>query len=144
MKVNPGDERLLFEKGAGFTDVVKRASGQIDELSRVEIAAGAKILRRKLLHYSPQAVGFIGITGYRWLFDLPARTKVTIGPQVETIGGTLLYVLPSTSPANAHFSFEEIIAAFRDFKKWLKMKNIIFALAFYPPLGFVGSFSLLS
>ena len=32
-QLQPGDERMLFAKGVGFTDVVKRASGQIDELS---------------------------------------------------------------------------------------------------------------
>jgi TDG/mug DNA glycosylase family protein len=126
MKVQAGDERMLIEKGVGFTDVVKRASGQIDELSRAEIIAGAKALRRKLSRYAPQAACFIGLTGYRWLFDIPARTKVTIGPQDEMIGETLLYVLPSTSPANAHFSFDEIVAAFRGCKKWLTTKSIVF------------------
>ena len=142
LQVKPGDERMLFEQGIGFTDIVKRASGQIDELTSLEIAAGAKILRRKLLRHSPQVAAFIGITGYRWLFNLPARTRVAIGPQLETIGETLLYVLPSTSPANAHFSLQEIIVVFRDFRKWLRMRNIFFALALGPALVLFGSLGM--
>ncbi len=123
--VRAGDERVLFGRGVGFTDVVKRASGQVDELSREEIKEGAKALRRKLRYYAPEFACFIGLTGYRWLFDLPARVKITIGLQGDKIGKTHLYVLPSTSSANAHYSFAEIVAAFRDCRRWLNKHGVL-------------------
>lgn len=121
-----GDEKVLFEKGVGFTDVVKRATTQIDELTREEIVAGAKMLRRKLEKFSPAVVCFIGLTGFRWVFETPIKIKIMPGPQHEQIGSTRIYVLPSTSPANAHFSFEQIVEEFRRMRAWLKSANITF------------------
>jgi len=126
MKAGPGDEKVLFERGIGFTDVVKRASGQIDELTHREIQAGAQQLRRKLVQYAPTAACFIGITGYRWVFAAPEKMPVRPGPQPVQIGVTRIYVLPSTSPANAHYSLDEIVAEFRRMKSWLKSMAIVF------------------
>jgi len=124
--VGPGDERLLFEQGVGFTDVVKRATGQIDELTQDEIAAGAKRLRRKIEKLSPVAACFVGLTGFRWVFAVSNKVRITPGPQSEPIGSTRLYVLPSTSPANAHFSFEQIVAECRRLKSWLEEIGVRF------------------
>jgi len=117
--VQAGDEKLLFEQGVGFTDVVKRATSQIDELTQEEIVAGAKTLRRKIEKFSPAAICFLGITGFRWVFHLPAKIKITPGPQNEKIGSAPIYVLPSPSAANAHYSFEKIVAECRRLKRWL-------------------------
>lgn len=126
MQAGPGDERILFERGIGFTDVVKRASGQIDELAPEEIQKGARQLRRKLLRYAPTTACFIGITGYRWVCAVPPKTPVLPGPQPAQIGTTRLYVLPSTSPANAHFSLDEIVTEFRLMKSWLESEGLFF------------------
>jgi len=75
-EVRPGDEKILFERGVGFTDVVKRATGQIDELTEEEISAGAKMLRRKIKKFSPSAISFVGLTGFRWAFDVPNKARV--------------------------------------------------------------------
>jgi TDG/mug DNA glycosylase family protein len=126
--VTAGDEKMLFEKGVGFTDVVKRATSQIDELTRDEITAGTKILRRKLEKLSPAVACFNGLTGFRWVFEWPVKTKVLPGPQHERIGATRIYVLPSTSPANAHFSLNQIGEEFRRLKIWLEGANITFEI----------------
>jgi TDG/mug DNA glycosylase family protein len=127
-EVTAGDEKWLFEKGIGFTDVVKRATAQIDELTRDEIMAGAKMLRRKLKKFSPAVACFIGLTGFRWVFEAPIKIKVLPGPQNERIGATRIYVLPSTSPANAHFSFQQIVEEFQRLKAWLEGANISFEM----------------
>jgi len=127
-EVTAGDEKALFEKDIGFTDVVKRATAQIDELTQDEIITGAKMLRRKLKKFSPTVACFIGLTGFRWVFEVPIKTKIMPGPQNERIGATRIYVLPSTSPANAHFSFEQIVEEFRRLKIWLEGTNITFEI----------------
>jgi TDG/mug DNA glycosylase family protein len=119
-EVQAGDEKFLFERGVGFTDVVKRATSQIDELTRNEIVAGVKTLRRKIEKFSPPAVCFLGITGFRWVFNLPAKIKITPGPQSEKIGSALIYVLPSPSAANAHYSFDQIVEECRRLKSWVE------------------------
>jgi double-stranded uracil-DNA glycosylase len=125
-EVTAGDEKMLFEKGIGFTDVVKRATAQIDELTQDEITTGARTLRRKLKKFSPAVACFNGLTGFRWVFEVPIKTKVIPGPQHERIGATRIYVLPSTSPANAHFSLGQIVAELRRLQAWLADANITF------------------
>jgi TDG/mug DNA glycosylase family protein len=125
-EVEAGDEKILFEQGIGFTDVVERATTQIDELAEDEIKAGAQKLRRKIKKFSPTAACFVGLTGFRWVFAVPNKIKVTPGPQQEQIGTTHLYVLPSTSPANAHYLFPQMVEEFRRFKFWLDNLNIKF------------------
>ncbi|MGH7453415.1 MAG: mismatch-specific DNA-glycosylase [bacterium] len=125
-EVSAGDEKALFEKDIGFTDVVKRATAKIDELTQDEIITGAKMLRRKIEKFSPAVACFIGLTGFRWVFEAPIKTKVIPGPQNERIGATRIYVLPSTSPANAHFSLKQIVEEFRLLKAWLEDANITF------------------
>ncbi len=123
--VGPGAEAMLFERGFGFTDVVKRASGQIDDLTPKEIQTGARQLRRKLRHCAPQTVCFIGLTGFRWVFEVPAKIPVQPGPQKEQISATRIYVLPSTSPANAHYSLAEIVAELGRLQAWLEALGIV-------------------
>lgn len=127
-EVNAGDEKLLFEQGIGFTDIVKRATAQIDELTRDEIIAGTQALRRKIAKFSPAAICFLGITGFRWVFQVPAKNKLRLGPQLETIGTARIYVLPSPSPANAHYSLAAIVEECRQLKSWLHNLEI----KFYP------------
>jgi TDG/mug DNA glycosylase family protein len=124
--VKAGDEKFLLAKGIGFTDVVERATAQIDDLTKDEIAAGVKTLRMKIEQFSPAVGCFIGLTGFRWLFDVPSRIRITPGPRDERIGRTRIYVLPSTSPANAHYLLEQTIVEFCRFKSWLASINITF------------------
>lgn len=125
-EVRAGNERLLFEHGIGFTDVVKRTTGQIEELTQEEIAAGARRLRRKLEKYAPAVACVIGVSGLRWLFGLPQKERIEPGPQQLRIGTTVFYLLPSTSAANAHYRREQIEEEFRRFASWLSAQGIRF------------------
>jgi len=125
-EVMAGDEKILFELGIGFTDVVKRATAQIDELSKEEIVAGAQLLRKKIERYSPAVACFIGLSGFRWAFDVPSKASIKPGPGEKKIGNTRLYVLPSASSANAQFSLDEIVAEFCRLKSWLASMGIAF------------------
>ncbi|MCG3119004.1 MAG: G/U mismatch-specific DNA glycosylase [bacterium] len=125
-EVKAGDEKILFERGIGFTDVVERATSQIDELAPAEIQAGVKILRRKIKRLAPPVICFIGLTGFRWVFGVPAKVQVRPGPQPETLGASRIYVLPSSSPANAHFPLEKLVVECRRLKIWLEETGLQF------------------
>ena len=124
--LKPGDEKTLFERGIGFTDVVERATARIDELTKEEIKNGARMLRQKIERYSPPVACFIGITGFHWVFEIPSKIRITPGPQAEQIGSTKIYVLPSTSSANAHYLLDDVVAEFSRLKSWLASINITF------------------
>ena len=104
------DDDRLPEWGYGITNIVARATRGIDELRPEEYAAGRLRLRGKVRRYKPAVVAFIGVTVYRAMFQ--QKGPVTIGIQRERLGESSIFVLPNTSGRNAHYSFEQMLAAF--------------------------------
>lgn len=92
---DPAD--ALRRHGVGMTDLVKRATPRADGLTREEYAAGLARVERLCEWLQPGAVCFVGLAGWR------AAVDATAGPGVQrqTIGGRPVYVMPSTSGANA-------------------------------------------
>jgi TDG/mug DNA glycosylase family protein len=112
------DDDRLPEWGYGITNVVARATRGIDELRPEEYAAGRSRLRAKARRYQPDIVAFVGITVYRAMF--PERSgPVVMGLQKDRLGGAAVFVLPNTSGRNAHFSFEQMLAAFKALRNHL-------------------------
>jgi TDG/mug DNA glycosylase family protein len=98
--LKPQEQQELLVHGCGITNFVKRATTAAAEVSSAELVAGGKDLTQKVLQYKPQVVAMLGITAYRAAFSLP---KAALGLQPETIGNTLLWVLPNPSGLNAHY-----------------------------------------
>ncbi len=104
--LQPEDDVALPAHGFGFTDVVKRPTPRASDLHPGEFIAGAADLVRKLERYRPLIACFHGVTGYRHVhraFD-PATVRHVLGRQTLRIGQTALYLIPSPSAANAHFT----------------------------------------
>jgi double-stranded uracil-DNA glycosylase len=104
--LEPAHDRLLPMHGIGFTDVVKRPTAKAAELGRDEFAAGAAALVAKLEHYQPCVACFQGMMGYRPFAAVLGSTgrTMTLGAQPLLLGRTQVFVVPSPSPANAHFT----------------------------------------
>ena len=105
-RLEPHHDRLLPAHGIGFTDVVKRATAKAVELDRKEFAAGAAALAVKLERYQPRVACFQGMMGYRPFAAALGSTErsLTLGAQPLLLGRTQVFVVPSPSPANAHFT----------------------------------------
>jgi TDG/mug DNA glycosylase family protein len=112
--VGPEDDARLLEWGIGLTDVVKRPTRGIHELTPGEFHRGAKALREKIERCKPRIVCFVGFTGYQVCCGNGSST----GQQADRFGGAHVFVIPSTSPRNAHYSLEAIVAALRDLKEY--------------------------
>ncbi len=106
------DDRLL-EWGYGITNLVPRPTPGIATLRPEEYVAGLKILRRKVRRFAPDIVAFVGVTLFRFVFGTRSGVPVTLGLQDETFEGSTVFVLPNPSGRNAHFSYSEMLAAFR-------------------------------
>ncbi len=106
------DDRLL-EWGYGITNLVPRPTPGIDTLRPDEYAAGLKVLRRKVRRFAPEIVAFVGVTLFRFVFRTRAGAPVALGLQDGTFEGAKVFVLPNPSGRNAHFSYAEMLAAFR-------------------------------
>ncbi|HXP33482.1 MAG TPA: methyltransferase domain-containing protein [Acidimicrobiales bacterium] len=104
---DPG--HALRVHGMGMTDVVKRATSNAASLAPAEYRTGMARVERLVRWLTPEAVCFVGLTGWRQAVNRGARA----GPQQEQIGGRPVYVMPSTSGANAHARIDELSAHLR-------------------------------
>ena len=57
--VGAGDEKRLLDWGIGLTDVVKRPTGGIHELTTEEFHQGAQVLRKKIVRYTHGSLKFL-------------------------------------------------------------------------------------
>lgn len=103
----PEDDALLLRFGIGFTDVVKRPTPNVSGLHPADFREGAPRLMQKLDSFSPLVACFHGVMGYRPFvrYGLGVReTTRELGAQPVRLGETRVFVVPSPSPANAHFT----------------------------------------
>jgi TDG/mug DNA glycosylase family protein len=87
----PAEFERLSEYGIGLTDICKVAYGSDAEVGTVEFDVGA--LQEKIAAVEPGCLAFNGKNAARGALE----RDVLYGLQDETIGGTSVWVLPSTS-----------------------------------------------
>jgi TDG/mug DNA glycosylase family protein len=112
--LSPFEEHELLKSGYGITNVVMRTTASADALTKEEIIAGGEQLRAKVLRYRPRVLAVLGVGAYRTAFNQP---KATVGRQSETIGATILWVLPNPSGLNANYQAPELALLFRELKE---------------------------
>ena len=107
--LQPWQQQALLDARIGITNLVMRTTATAAELDEAELRRGRPLLERKVRRYGPRAVALVGIGAYRVAFDRP---KAAVGRQTETIGGTLLWVLPNPSGLNANYQPADFAEAF--------------------------------
>lgn len=107
------EDRRVLEWGIGITDCVKRPSRMASEVRAGEFRTGAPELRAKIAFSRPRIICFNGLMGYRSALDPEAG----LGLQPEPLEGALVFVVPSTSAANANFTREERVEWFRKVRR---------------------------
>ena len=108
--LSPFEERELLVRGYGITNVVSRATAAAQELSATELAAGGRRLRAQVACYRPRVVAVLGLEAYRVAFACP---QARLGRQPETVGASVLWVLPNPSGLNAHYQLKDLERVFR-------------------------------
>jgi TDG/mug DNA glycosylase family protein len=101
--LRPDEQFELIEYGIGLTNAAARTTRGSGDLRRSDFAGAAERLERIALELQPHAIAFVGKEAYRGAFG----ERPDHGLQERRLGETLLFVLPSTSPANAAVSWEE-------------------------------------
>src|SRR5262245_46019240 len=118
------DDERLPGWGFGITNLVPRPTPGIDTLRREEYVRGAKLLHRKVRQWKPEVVAFVGVTLYRVVFAKRAAETVGLGLQEDEFEGARVFVLPNPSGRNANYSYEEMLAAYRDLRTWLRRRRV--------------------
>jgi TDG/mug DNA glycosylase family protein len=111
---DPQEQFSLLELGIGVTNAAARTTPGSGDLRRGDF--DPERLERVAVELDPVAIAFVGKEAYRGLFN----ERPELGPQWRTLGPTALYVLPSTSPANAAVPYDERLRWFRALKEWLE------------------------
>lgn len=117
--LGPETDYRMLEFGIGMTDVVKRPSAGVGDLTAADFREGASALRERLVSARPRIVSFHGVMAasqYRRYAD-GSRDRVSLGLQEWRIGESAVFVTPNPSPANASFSLEDLTAWYARLKE---------------------------
>jgi double-stranded uracil-DNA glycosylase len=110
----PSEQLGLLELGYGVTNAAARTTPGSGDLRRTDFDAGR--LERVAREYEPNAIAFVGKEAYRGLFG----ERPELGSQRRELYDASLFVLPSTSPANAAVPYAERLRWFRELHEWLE------------------------
>ncbi|MGZ3418169.1 MAG: G/U mismatch-specific DNA glycosylase [Polyangiales bacterium] len=117
----PSEQHLLVPLGYGITNIVDRATATADELDEEELRAGAKKLARKVRRWKPRVLAVLGASAYRVGFG---DKKALLGRQTETIGDTIVWVLPNPSGLNAHYQVDDLARLYRELHQFVTTESL--------------------
>jgi TDG/mug DNA glycosylase family protein len=108
--LDPSEQFELLQLGIGVTNAAYRTTPGSGDLRAGDFAGSAERLEELARTLRPATIAFVGKEAYRG----PFRERPKHGLQQRRLGATTLFVLPSTSPANAAVPWEERLRWFRD------------------------------
>ena len=108
--LEPLEQFELLRYGVGVTNAATRTTPGSGDLRRGDFAGAADRLERLSEELRPRWIGFVGKEAYRGAFNERAQ----LGVQGRRFTETQLFVLPSTSPANAAVPWDERLKWFRE------------------------------
>jgi TDG/mug DNA glycosylase family protein len=101
--LEPSEQFELLRYGIGVTNAATRTTPGSGDLRKADFAGAADRLERLAQELEPDWIAFVGKEAYRGAFG----ERPQLGVQARRLGKTQLFVLPSTSPANAAVPWRE-------------------------------------
>jgi TDG/mug DNA glycosylase family protein len=108
--LEPAQQFELLQYGIGVTNAALRTTRGSGDLRKRDFAGAAGRLDELATSLAPAWIGFVGKEAYRGSFG----ERPQLGEQERKLGGTRLFVLPSTSPANAAVPWDERLLWFEE------------------------------
>jgi TDG/mug DNA glycosylase family protein len=105
----PAEQFELPVYGVGVTNAASRTTPGSGDLRKADFEGAADRLAGIASELRPAWIGFVGKEAYRGAFG----ERPELGVQQRKLGDTQLFVLPSTSPANAAVPWDERLRWFR-------------------------------
>jgi double-stranded uracil-DNA glycosylase len=112
----PSEQFEVLREGIGLTNAAPRTTRGSGDLRRADFADAAERLEWLALELRPASIAFVGKEAYRGTFG----ERPELGGQERRLGETRLFVLPSTSPANAAVPWDERLRWFRKLRESVK------------------------
>lgn len=114
--LRPDEQFETLEYGVGVTNTALRTTKGSSDLRSADFQGAVERLGRIARELRPRAIAFVGKEAYRGAF----RERAELGAQRRTLRATGLFVLPSTSPANAAVPYRDRLRWFEALRDWLE------------------------
>jgi len=114
--LEPREQFSALEHGIGLTNAAFRTTPGSGDLRAGDFHGAAERLLRLAAELRPRAIAFVGKEAYRGSF----AERPELGLQERTLADTGLFVLPSTSPANAAVPYAARLHWFRALHEWVE------------------------
>ena len=109
--LTPSEQLEALADGVGVTNAAHRTTPGSSDLRRADFAGSAERLEQLARDFEPVWLAFVGKEAYRGAF----KERAQLGAQDRRLGPhTRLFVLPSTSPANAAVPWAERLRWFEE------------------------------
>ena len=105
----PEEQWEMLDLGFGLTNAAYRTTKGSGDLRRGDFAGSAERFERLAEELRPEIIAFVGKAAYDGVF----RERPEHGLQKRRLGASRLFVLPSTSPANAAVPYQVRLGWFR-------------------------------
>ena len=109
----PEEQFDVVDFGIGLTNAATRTTRGSGDLRRSDFQGSAERLTELAEELRPGWLAFVGKEAYRGTFG----ERPELGEQARQLGETRLFVLPSTSPANAAVPYAERLRWFRELRE---------------------------
>jgi double-stranded uracil-DNA glycosylase len=106
----PSEQFELLRHGIGVTNAAARTTPGSGDLRKADFEGAAERLEGLATGLRPRWIGFVGKEAYRGAFG----ERPELGLQERRLGEARLFVLPSTSPANAAVPWLERVRWFQE------------------------------
>jgi double-stranded uracil-DNA glycosylase len=106
----PSEQWDALEFGIGVTNAAERTTRGSGDLRRGDFAGSAARLEQIARELQPKWIAFVGKEAYRGTFG----ERAALGIQDRKLANAKLFVLPSTSPANAAVPWDERLRWFAE------------------------------
>ena len=110
-RLDPGEQWSLLELGYGLTNAAYRTTRGSSDLRRGDFEGSRERLEALAEELRPGTIAFVGKSACQGGLGV---SRCELGLQELTLADTRLFVLPSTSPANAAVPYEERLRWFRE------------------------------
>jgi TDG/mug DNA glycosylase family protein len=114
-RLEPHQQLELLCYGVGLTNAVKRTTRGSSELRAADFTGARERLEAIAREIGPHVIAFVGKSAYQGVL----RERPEHGLQPRTLATTRLFVVPSTSPANAAVPWEERRRSFEELRDLL-------------------------
>jgi 5-formyltetrahydrofolate cyclo-ligase/TDG/mug DNA glycosylase family protein len=114
-RLRPEQDQELPVWRLGITNIVDRVTPGTQDLLTVELAQGALQLQKKIRHWNPKIVAFLGKDIYRYFAGLSRSAMIPWGLQTHSLKTPLFFVAPNPSRRST-LPYEVRLRYFREIK----------------------------